>query len=134
MMQGWRFLRRHGVDFNILCTINAANEKHGRTVYRFFRDEMNAKWLQFIPIVERASAETLEIANLGWSEQPGRKRLLYTQTGGLVTKRSVGGEYVEFGALTLVERPDAQPMHIAFIAEKRDEVVAFHQAGDAPQR
>jgi uncharacterized protein len=53
---------------------------------------MKAKWLQFIPIVERANAETLEIANLGWSEQPGRKRLLYTQTGNLVTTRSVGGE------------------------------------------
>lgn len=92
VMQGWKFLRRHGVEFNILCTVNAANEKHGRTVYRFFRDEMKAKWLQFIPIVERASAETIEIANLGWSEQPGRKRLLYTQTGNLVTKRSVGGE------------------------------------------
>jgi uncharacterized protein len=92
VMQGWRFLRQHGVDFNILCTVNAANEKHGRSVYRFFRDEMQAKWLQFIPIVERATADTLEIANLGWSEQPGRKRLLYTQTGNLVTKRSVGGE------------------------------------------
>jgi uncharacterized protein len=92
VMQGWRFLRQHGVDFNILCTVNAANEKHGRAVYRFFRDEIHAKWLQFIPIVERANAETLEIANLGWSEQPGRKRLLYTQTGNLVTKRSVGGE------------------------------------------
>ena len=92
VMQGWRFLRQHGVELNILCTVSAANERHGRTLYRFFRDEMKAKWLQFIPIVERANAETLEIANLGWSEQPGRKRLLYTQTGNLVTKRSVGGE------------------------------------------
>jgi uncharacterized protein len=92
VMRGWRHLRRHGVDFNILCTVNAANEKHGRAVYRFFRDEMEAKWVQFIPIVERASQETIEIANLGWSEQPGRKRLLYTQSGNLVTKRSVGSE------------------------------------------
>jgi serine-type anaerobic sulfatase-maturating enzyme len=92
VMQGWRFLRQHRVEFNVLCTVNAANQKHGRSVYRFFRDEMNAKWLQFIPIVERANADTLEIANLGWSEQPGRKRLLYTQTGNLVTKRSVGSE------------------------------------------
>src|SRR5271155_3602272 len=30
VMQGWRQLRKHGVDFNILCTVNAANEKHGR--------------------------------------------------------------------------------------------------------
>ena len=92
VMQGWRFLTEYAVEFNILCTVNAANEKHGRTVYRFFRDEMKAKWLQFIPIVERANTETIEIANQGWSEQPGRKRLLYTQTGNLVTKRSVGGE------------------------------------------
>jgi uncharacterized protein len=92
VMQGWRSLRKHQVEFNILCTVNAANEKYGREVYRFFRDELGAKWVQFIPIVERASEETLAIANQGWSEQPGRKRLLYTQTGNLVTQRSVGAE------------------------------------------
>ena len=92
VMEGWRALRRHGVDFNILCTVNAANQKHGRAVYRFFRDELGAKWVQFIPIVERATAETLALANEGWSEQPGRARLLYTQTGNLVTERTVGAE------------------------------------------
>ena len=92
VMNGWRALRRHDVDFNILCTVNAANQHHGRAVYRFFRDELGAKWVQFIPIVERATEETLQIANQGWSEQPGRKRLLYTQTGTLVTERTVGAE------------------------------------------
>ncbi len=92
MLRGWRALRRHQVDFNILCTVNAANQDHGRAVYRFFRDELGAKWMQFIPIIERASAETLPIANRGWSEQPGQKRLLYTQTGNLVTDRTVGAE------------------------------------------
>ena len=92
VMKGWSLLHKHGVEFNILCTVNAANEKHGREVYRFFRDELDAKWVQFIPIIERASAETIDIANLGWSDQPNRKRLLYTQDGNLVTKRSVGGE------------------------------------------
>jgi uncharacterized protein len=97
VMKAWRLLHQRGIQFNILCTVNAANEKHGRTVYRFFRDEMEAKWLQFIPIVERASEETIQIANLGWSEQPGRKRLLYTQSGNLVTNRSVGGkQYGQF--------------------------------------
>ncbi len=97
VMRGWQALRRHDVDFNILCTVNAANEAHGRTVYRFFRDELGAKWIQFIPIIERASEETLAIANQGWSEQPGRKRLLYTQSGNLVTERSVGsGQYGRF--------------------------------------
>jgi uncharacterized protein len=93
VMQGWRSLKQHDVDFNILCTVNAANQHHGRDVYRFFRDELGAKWVQFIPIIERATEQTIAIANQGWSEQPGgKKRLLYTQTGNLVTARSVGGE------------------------------------------
>jgi uncharacterized protein len=97
VMRGWQQLRQYDVDFNVLCTVNAANQNHGRAVYRFFRDEMGAKWIQFIPIVERASEETIGIANLGWSEQPNRKRLLYTQTGDLVTKRSVDGkQYGQF--------------------------------------
>jgi uncharacterized protein len=92
VMKGWQALRRHKVEFNILCTVNAANQHHGRTVYRFFRDELGAKWVQFIPIVERATAQTIELANQGWSEQPGRQRLLYTQTGNLVTERTVNSE------------------------------------------
>ena len=92
VMKGWRALRRHDVEFNILCTVNAANQHHGRTVYRFFRDELGAKWVQFIPIIERATEQTIAIANKGWSEVPGEKRVLYTQTGNLVTERTVGAE------------------------------------------
>ncbi|WP_371884534.1 anaerobic sulfatase maturase [Caballeronia sp. S22] len=92
VMQGWQQLRKHGIEFNILCTVNAANECHGRSIYRFFRDELGAKWVQFIPIIERATEQTIEMANQGWSERPGRKRVLYTQTGNLVTERSVGAE------------------------------------------
>jgi uncharacterized protein len=92
VMKGWGLLRKHEVNFNILCTVNAANQELGSAVYRFFRDELGAKWVQFIPIVERATEETLAIANQGWSEQPGQKRMLYTQTGNLVTERTVGAE------------------------------------------
>jgi uncharacterized protein len=45
--------------------------------------------MQFIPIVERATAELLELANQGWGERPGTHRPLYTQKGELVTERSV---------------------------------------------
>jgi uncharacterized protein len=92
VMQGWRALRRHEVEFNILCTVNAANEKHGHDVYRFFRDELGAKWVQFIPVVERATEQTIDAANLGWRNQTGAQRPLYTQTGNRVTNRSVGSE------------------------------------------
>jgi len=95
VMRGWSHLRRHGVEFNILCTVHAANQAHGRTVYRFLRDELAATWIQFIPIVERATLDSLATANRGWREEPGEKRLLYTQRGDRVTERTVGGE--QFG-------------------------------------
>ncbi|GMR10427.1 MAG: hypothetical protein BMS9Abin28_1248 [Anaerolineae bacterium] len=92
VMRGWEVLKKHEVDFNILCTVHAANQDHPLEVYRFFRDDLGAKFTQFIPIVERASMELLPIANEGWSEREGSDRPLYTQSGELVTERSVGAE------------------------------------------
>jgi uncharacterized protein len=92
VMRAWEVLRGHGVEVNVLCTLHAANADHPLEVYRFFRDEIEARYLQFIPIIERATEQTLELANSGWSDKPGRKRLLYTQTGTLVTERSIREE------------------------------------------
>ncbi len=92
VMRGWQVLKKHEVDFNILCTVHAANQDHPVEVYRFFRDDLGAEFIQFIPIVERASIEMLPIANEGWSERPGGDRPLYVQSGELVTERSVGAK------------------------------------------
>jgi uncharacterized protein len=48
-----RLMQKHDVEFNILCTVNAKNSQHSLEAYRFFRDELEARYLQFIPIVER---------------------------------------------------------------------------------
>ena len=53
VLRAARLLQKHKVEFNILCTVNAVNSRHPLEVYRFFRDELGAKYLQFIPIVER---------------------------------------------------------------------------------
>jgi len=53
VMRGLSLLKKHRVDFNILCTVNAANGDHPLEVYRFFRDGVKARFLQFIPVVER---------------------------------------------------------------------------------
>jgi uncharacterized protein len=92
VMRGWDFLQKHGVDVNILCTVHAANADHPLEIYHFFRDELKTQFMQFIPIVERATLETLPMANQGWSERPGGDRPLYTQIGELVTERSVKPE------------------------------------------
>jgi len=48
-----RLMARHGVEFNVLCTVNAANSRRPLDVYRFFRDELGARYVQLIPVVER---------------------------------------------------------------------------------
>jgi uncharacterized protein len=53
VMQTAKLMKQFGVEFNILCTVNAINSCHPLEVYRFFRDELEAHYLQFIPIVER---------------------------------------------------------------------------------
>jgi len=92
VMRGWEALRRHNVDFNILCTVHAANASRPVEVYRFFRDELKTEFVQLIPIVERATEATLPMANQGWSERPGGDRPLYTQQGHLLTGRSAQAE------------------------------------------
>jgi len=92
VMRGWRYLREHGVDVNILCTVHAANQERPLEVYRFFRDDLRAEFIQFIPIVERMEPALIPLANIGWSDRPGGDRPLYRQQGSLVTERSVGGE------------------------------------------
>jgi len=58
-------------------------------IYRFFRDEMGVRFIQFIPIVERTTETLLPLANLGWSTSRKEKRPLYVQAGNRVTDRTV---------------------------------------------
>ncbi len=71
-----RLMQAHGVEFNILCAVNAANGRRPLDVYRFFRDEIGARYVQLIPVVERTAGTA------------GRD-------GPPVTDRSVGG--ADFG-------------------------------------
>jgi uncharacterized protein len=52
VMEGMALLKKHGVEFNILTTLHAANVDHPIEVYRFLRDEVGTQFMQFIPIVE----------------------------------------------------------------------------------
>jgi uncharacterized protein len=78
VMKALHLLKKYRVDFNILSCVHAANADHGLEVYRFLRDEAGARYIQFIPIVERDN----EAGN---------------QQGSRVTGRSVTGrQYGEF--------------------------------------
>src|SRR3954449_4891650 len=89
VIRGLDVLKRHDVDWNVLTTVHAANGGRGAEVYRFLRDDLGAEYMQFIPVIERTTAELLDIANEGWGDNV-TGRPLYTQQGDLVTNRSVG--------------------------------------------
>jgi uncharacterized protein len=61
--QAVRLLQKHQVEFNILCTVNRTNADHPSEVYRFFRDDVHAQYIQFIPIVERENESGYQEGN-----------------------------------------------------------------------
>ena len=120
VMAAARLMQRHGVEFNILTTVNAGNVDHPLEVYRFLRDEVGTKFIQFIPIIERVTPELLTIANSGWGARGSDPRPLYLQEGTLVTDRSV--------------QPDAWGRFLATIFDEwitRDVGTVFVQMFDA---
>ncbi len=92
VMAGYEHLKAAGVEVNVLCTVHAANQDRGLDVYRFFRDDMGVRFIQFIPVVERTTETLIQIANIGWSTSRNEKRPLYTQQGDRVTDRTVDPE------------------------------------------
>ena len=94
-----RLMQNHKVEFNVLCTVHTANAEHPLKVYRFFRDELTARWVQFIPIVERIN--------------PDGSTLL--QEGNTVTDRSVKPDQWGKFLMTIFDewvRRDVGEMHV----------------------
>ena len=56
VMHGLELLQTHEVDYNILVSVNRTNADYPLEIYKFFRDEVGADWLQFIPVVEHEGA------------------------------------------------------------------------------
>ena len=52
VLRSARLLRKHRLNFAVLCCVNRTTAKHPLVVYRFLRDRIKAKRIQFIPIVE----------------------------------------------------------------------------------
>ena len=57
-MRGLARLRDHGVEPDVLCTLNARTAAAPLEVYRFFLAE-GVRWVQFLPVVERGADGTV---------------------------------------------------------------------------
>lgn len=52
VMETIRMFRRSGVEFNTLSVVNRLCEGRGAEIYRFFRDTVGSRYMQFLPAVE----------------------------------------------------------------------------------
>lgn len=78
VVRGIRLLEKYGIEWNAMATVNSANVEHPLEFYRFFRDELGCRYLQFTPVVERVSMEG------------GVKRLMHAgELGGEVAPYSI---------------------------------------------
>jgi uncharacterized protein len=110
VMRGLAYLKQHGVEWNALTTLNHANVDQPVAVYRFLRDECGARFIQFIPIVERHHVDGVPFGAavvdrsvtatqygqflIGVFEEWVRHDIgeVYVQEGTQVTARSITGE------------------------------------------
>ena len=56
VMRGIQLLKQHGVEWNVMATVNAVNVEQPQAFYRFFR-EIGCEFLQFTPVVEPDNPE-----------------------------------------------------------------------------
>ena len=100
VMRGLRLLQKHGVETNILTTVNRINGDYPLEVYRFLRDEVGTRWIQFIPVVERVNEQGLTLYQAG--SQVSERSVRPAQFGRFLTtifdewvRHDVGRVYVQ---------------------------------------
>ncbi len=97
VMRGLAALREHGVEWNALTTVHAANAGHPVEVYRFLRDECDCRFVQVIPIVERPTLD-----GVPYGDAVTERSVTPEQWGAFLTgvfeewmRRDVGDTYVQ---------------------------------------
>ncbi len=69
VMHGLELLKRHRVEFNTLTVVHRANSQQPLEVYRFLKS-IGSRFLQFIPLVERAAPAEMKTRGYDFAEPP----------------------------------------------------------------
>lgn len=78
VINGIELLNKYGVQWNAMAVVNNINVERPLDFYRYFRDELGCRFLQFTPVVERRDKDGLLM--------PGMKE------GGELTKTSISSK------------------------------------------
>ena len=131
VMGAAEMMQAHEVEFNILTTVHAANAEHPLEVYRFMRDVVKTRFLQFIPIVERDNdtgyQEGNEVTNRSVTgKQYGRFLIRIFDEW---VRRDVGRMYVQIFDVSLAAWSGQSPGLCIFM-ETCGDALALEHNGD----
>ena len=120
VMRGIEIMQKHGVEFNSLSVINDYNVNYPVEIYRFFK-EIDSRYMQFTPIVERLGTrndglelltaadhpEDMELAS--WSVPPLAYGNFYIRMFNEWVRQDVGKYYIQLFDATLACMVGEQP-------------------------
>ena len=125
-LEGLALLRKHGAEYNLLCTVNAANAGHPLEVYRYLRDECRGRFLQFIPVVERTPTEAEPAAVSERSVRPAEWGRFLVEVFNEWLCRDVGSVFVQIFDAALAAWAGVPPGLCVFSETCGDAVVLEH--------
>ena len=62
VLSGYRLLQQHGIQTNVLCVVHKNNVLSGADLYSYFVEELDARSIQFLPVV---GDETIDAKHWG---------------------------------------------------------------------
>ncbi len=116
-----------GCEVNVLCTVHRANQDAPLDVYRHFRDDLGARYVQLIPIVERVEEGSRELTERSVEPEAWGRFLRAIFDEWVV--RDVGTVFVQTFDAALASWYGAPPALCVF-AETCGNAVALEHNGD----
>ena len=141
VMQTVRLFRRHGVEYNTLSVVNRKSEGRGGEIYRFFRDVVKSRYMQFLPAVEHTVrrpglarplivSPSEEGATLApWSVSAGGYGKFLCDIFDIWVRNDVGKTYVQIFDATLAQWCGLPP-GVCALAETCGDALVVEHNGD----
>ncbi len=131
VLKALKLMQKYDVDFNLLTTVHSRNADYPLEIYKFFRDDLKAKFIQFIPIVERDNETGFQEG-----DKVTERSLTAKQWGNfLITifdewvRNDVGEVYVQMFDAALASWY-GQPASMCIFAEKCGNALTMEHNGD----
>ena len=126
VMDGLSWLKKYGVDYNILTTINSVNVVRPLETYSFLKEQSQG-FLQFVPVVKQDQNSPSGVTK--WSISPEQFGEFYVTIYDEWVRRDVGKIFVQLFDATLGNHLGAPPP-VCYYAENCPKTGLLEHTGD----